>query len=86
MKYCSYCCNTDDGNDLRYMYVGKVSDGFSLNIRSGSNQPTALLVFSFNNAIQEMVTEGIYIMKYCPECGRRLFENDKFLNKQRSKD
>lgn len=76
MSYCEFCCNArvepdlDFDNDLSYCSVGdSVADGYSMFIRSGNDKPTAIIVSHGANDII------YYKMRYCPNCGRRLFEN-----------
>lgn len=82
-NYCCACCNavvepelTSD-NDLSYIGVGKMFDGYSMFIRSGDNKPTALIVSKFDKTVSRNIDIGIYKMKYCPECGRKLIENNQ---------
>lgn len=78
MNYCKFCCNAyvepalDIDNDLGYCSVGdSVTDGYSMFIRSGNDKPTAIIVSHGSNDII------YYKMRYCPNCGRYLFENEK---------
>jgi hypothetical protein len=78
VNYCKYCCNAyvepalDIDNDLGYRSVGdSVTDGYSMFIRSGDDKPTAIIVSHGSNDII------YYKMRYCPNCGRYLFENEK---------
>lgn len=81
--FCKFCLNAsvDDeltsDNDLSFLPVGKVLEGYSIYIRSGSNKPTALVISAWNKTRQVNEDIGIYEMKYCPNCGRYLFENNK---------
>lgn len=82
MKYCKFCCNAtvepelDSDNDLSYMGVGKTAENCSMHIRSGNGQSTVLLISQYDKELQENINIGVYRMKYCPECGRRLNENE----------
>lgn len=79
MKCCGYCLNAtvdsslDSDNDLSYCDVGLSQSGYSMHIRSGNNKPTSLIVSRAYHGRNFAV--AVYDMKYCPECGRRLFEN-----------
>lgn len=75
MSYCKFCCNAyvepalDTDNDLGYCSVGDSADGYSMFIRSGDGRPTAIVV---SHGSEDVI---YYKMRYCPNCGRRLFEN-----------
>lgn len=75
---CDFCrnahtCNQlSHDNDLAYRSIGKVDDAYRLYFRTGNDRPTSLL-FEYGN---ELV--GFYRPRFCPECGRELFENERF--------
>ena len=80
-NYCHVCCNatvepelTSD-NDLSYISVGKTTEGYGMHIRSGDGKPTALIVSKWEESLRRNIDVGVYKMKFCPECGRRLIEN-----------
>ncbi len=81
LKYCNFCCNASvepdltHDNDLSFLSVGKSIKGHSMYIRSGDNLPTAIIVSEFNDILRYNTDVCIYAPKYCPECGRHLFEN-----------
>lgn len=85
-KFCRYCFNSVvDGNispynDLSYCGVGDTEDGYWICIRSGDGLPTAILFSKWDERIKRNIDVGIYEMKYCPECGRKLIENEKRFN------
>ena len=80
-KYCKYCCNAtvkpelDSDNDLSYFTIGSTVRKHNMYIRSGNNLPTGIIVTEWDDKKQENVDIGTYVMKYCPECGRKLIEN-----------
>lgn len=80
-NYCHCCCNAcvepelNHKNDLSYISVGKTDNEHGLHIRSGDNKPTALIITKWDKNINQNIDVGIYEMKYCPECGRKLIEN-----------
>lgn len=81
LKCCCFCNNavvdprlTPD-NDLSYCPVGKVADGYGLLFRSGDDRPTALVLEMWDKRLNRNLDIGLYVMKYCPECGRKLIEN-----------
>ena len=82
LKYCRVCCNAavepelNPDNDLSYIGVGEVGNGFNMFIRSGNGKPTVLLASKWDANLQRNVDVGVYKMKYCPECGRKLIENE----------
>ena len=75
MSYCEFCYNAyvepdlDSDNELSYSPVGNPVDGYSMFIRSGDGRPTAIVV---SHGSENVI---YYKMRYCPNCGRRLFEN-----------
>lgn len=80
-NYCHTCCNSavepelTPENDLSYIGVGESKNGYGLYIRSGNGKPTALVVSKLEENLESNVDIGLYKMKFCPECGRRLVEN-----------
>lgn len=64
-------------NDLSYVGVGDTENGYTMQIRTGADRPTVLYVSHWDEKIRQNQTVGIYEMKYCPECGRKITENDK---------
>lgn len=80
---CQFCynCTVDNeltfDNDLSYCSVGDMKDGFNMSIRSGGKRKTVIMISHWNDEKQENETIGIYELKFCPECGRKLKENNK---------
>lgn len=46
-------------------------------IRSGDNRPTALIVSKWDKDLGYNIDIALYEMNYCPNCGRKLIENEK---------
>ena len=75
MKDCTFCRNahTDAGlfpdTDLSYMAIGEADDGYCAYLRTGDCNYTALLVEHHNHLV------WAFHPRYCPNCGRYLFEN-----------
>lgn len=63
-------------NDLSYSSVGEWYDGYRIMLRSGDDRPTAL---EFEGIGQDRCWHllSFYEPKFCPNCGRRLIENEK---------
>lgn len=84
---CRYCDNahTNPGltsdNDLSYFSIGFVERSYTLYFRSGDNRPTAIVFSHFFEGRNYSNDIALYIPKFCPECGRRLFENDFYKQK-----
>ena len=82
--FCKFCCNchTDDSlspdNDLSFCSIGHIDKGYTLYFRSGDNRFTGIDISHFFPGNDYSNTIGYYIPKYCPECGRYLFENEFF--------
>ena len=84
-KYCDFCMNAfvepelTPENDLSYLHVGKCNPyaKVQMHIRSGDARPTAIVVSIWDEKCQRNVDVVEYSMKYCPECGRRLLENEQ---------
>lgn len=81
---CRFCDNAFTNpnltiyNDLSYCSVGFSEKGYALYIRSGHCRSTSLVVTRFGAGLGLNQDVAFYSMKYCPECGRRLFENDNY--------
>lgn len=81
---CSYCLNarcdpsgelTSD-NDFSSCGVGRCDKGYRMSIDTGSSRPTRIIFTKWDDKCKENVYIGRYTPKFCPECGRRLYEND----------
>lgn len=78
---CGFCVNAsiDDelqaDSDLSYMSLGKCERGYRVLFRSGDGKPTELL---FERWHEKMGWKpiGYYQPQYCPNCGRKLIENE----------
>lgn len=83
---CGYCLNatTDPelthDNDLSYRSIGKSDPGMRIMFKSGDAKPTEIIFELRDNKLFRWVTNAYYIPKYCPECGRKLLENERWLN------
>lgn len=64
----------DSDNDLSYSGVGEGDPRFRFMIRSGDSKPTVILFEEHHDASGWHLV-GFYYPKYCPNCGRELFEN-----------
>ena len=83
LKACSYCLNAyvDDelnsDNDFSSIHVGRAGNGYRMSIDSGDGKSTMIVVTHWNEKRQRNENVAIYKMKYCPECGRKLIENEE---------
>lgn len=82
MKEPCYMCDNawvDDelnfNNDLSYYSVGDCCDNKRMMFRSGAKKPTSLLIEEYDEQVKQWITVGVYQPKFCPNCGRELFEN-----------
>lgn len=68
-----------DRNDLHYRTVGDSDDGFRVMVGAGWGRPLRIL-FEQRRRVhpswseESWVTVGIYEPKFCPNCGRELWE------------
>jgi len=81
MDACDMCLNafidselTSD-NDLSFSGIGECEAGYRILLRSGCARPTAMMVEKL--VASGWVTIGYYSPRYCPNCGRKLVENEK---------
>lgn len=83
--YCGFCINatvTDDltpDNDLSYMTIGVADPDKRIMFKSGDRDGTYINVEQIKDG--EWRTIANYIPKYCPNCGRKLIENEKILER-----
>ena len=70
--------NLTHDNDLSFHTIGKSSSKFRLMFRSGAGRPTEILFEekALDNAIAWHLV-GFYQPAYCPNCGRKLIENEQ---------
>lgn len=67
MCNCRFCCKDEN---FAYFVVNDNGKGSRILIRSGGEMP---LIILFENLIQNRWhTLGVYMPKFCPECGRKL--------------
>ena len=91
MKDCDYCRNAftsdiDPEYDGSYLNIGQTEKGYRMFFGSAalSKPPVRILVDTFCEDAYYRGHKGcnvdiaIYTPKYCPECGRRIKENDKY--------
>lgn len=78
---CHYCDNAmtvpelSSDEDLSYKSVGDCVNQVRILFRTGDRKPTVLLFEKWVDGYG-WATIGDYILKFCPECGRKLFENE----------
>ena len=83
INYCRFCNNAvvnpelDSDTDLAYMGVGHSRENTGMFIRSGNGQPTVIIVSQWDEKTQRNRDVATYQPKCCPECGRRLIENEE---------
>ena len=78
---CRFCNNVtvdpslNYANDLSYNGIGVCLSGTNMFIRSGNGMATSIIITQFDDSKDANVTIGVYDMRFCPECGRKLTEN-----------
>lgn len=81
---CKYCLNSfvddelDPNNDGSSFSVGKAANQHAIYLTTGGGGPTLIEILGWNEQLGQNVTLGNYAPKFCPECGRKLVENNKF--------
>lgn len=84
-KYCRFCLNAtvdselSPDNDFSAFGIGNTEHGYNMYFRTGYKEPTAITVSRWDEKLARNVDVGKYIMKFCPECGRKLIGNEKVL-------
>lgn len=82
---CRFCDNArinenlTDENDYSAISVGHCMDGFRMMFCSGFGMPPRFEIEQKrnNNNKEEMYVIGEYRLKYCPNCGRKIFEYER---------
>ena len=79
---CRYCYDhtvdpeLTEENDFSSVPVGESNDYFRLSIDTGGKEPPRIEAWAFIPYIGENRRVAVYRPKYCPECGRRLREEN----------
>lgn len=77
---CGFCLNAFvDGElthetDLSARSVGTSFDGVRFMLVSGNRLPVRIEVDRFSSDLRRWVTEGVFLPRFCPMCGRELSE------------
>lgn len=80
---CRMCLNAHvdpeltDNNDLSFHPIGESAKQYRLMFRSGDARPTSILAERLNEQMGLWEGIGFYHPRFCPNCGRRLTENEK---------
>lgn len=64
-------------NDLSYFTLGDSVDGKRMMFRSGDGKPVQIIVEEFDRKSMQWGLIGYYTPKFCPNCGRKLVENER---------
>lgn len=79
-----YVCNNarldpelTDYNDFNSGTIGSFSKDCRIMLTSGFGNPLRIEIARWNDSIQQWVDIGIYYPKFCPECGREIWEYRK---------
>ena len=98
MKYCDFClnaftCDIEPGYDSSSVCVGIAEEKYHMHFNSASqgNPPVSITVETWRDDAYYRGHKGCnvdiakYAPKYCPECGRRIKENDEYRKLLREK-
>lgn len=66
-------------NDLSYITLGNFVDRKRMMLRSGAGKPVQILVEEYDQKSMRWGLIGYYTPKFCPNCGRKLVENERSL-------
>lgn len=67
----------EDYNDFSSSVIGSFSHDCRIMLSSGNGKPLRIDIARWNNESQRWVDIGIYYPKYCPECGRKIWEYEQ---------
>lgn len=79
-KACFFCDNAiinpelDSNSDYACKVIGDMPDRYRLCLCTGFGKPTRIEYDVFNDQYGMWCTHGVYYPKYCPECGRKIYE------------
>lgn len=85
MEACNFCFNSktdlsgelNENNDFSSISIGSTPSSYRMAINSGDGKPTNIDVMTWSDTYKQNICVCYYVPKYCPECGRYLFENEK---------
>lgn len=91
---CEYCktaftdMRLNAENDLSYLSIGKCADKFGAFIGSSAihRPPVEISVQQWNEQHQRNHDIFRFTPAYCPMCGRKITENERFLQSKKSKN
>lgn len=91
IKDCNYCKNAftdkrlDDDNDLSYTAIGNFENGYSVFLRASAayKPPVAIIVQMYRKDLKRNVDIACYAPTYCPICGRKIVENEKYFKTEK---
>lgn len=69
MCNCRFCCRDEN---FAHFVIGDTGKDSRLLMRSGGDMP--LIILSEKLSQNRWYTLGVYIPKFCPECGRKLVD------------
>lgn len=70
------CEELDDYNDLSCISIGDMADSRRLIFCSGAGKAPRIEYDEWNEQLKLWLTMGIYYPKFCPNCGRKIYEYD----------
>lgn len=80
LHICEMCSNalvvedlTHD-NDFSSISVGDVDNGYRMSINAGNRRPVCIDVEKWDEQTKQNIVIARYYPKFCPNCGRLLFE------------
>lgn len=85
MEICSFCFNSkvdpsgelNEDNDFSSVSIGSTAPHYRMAINTGADRSTNIDIMTWSDEHKRNICVCYYVPKYCPECGRYLFENEK---------
>jgi hypothetical protein len=80
--YCPKCMNAfveptlEPDCDFSSRSIGEANPGYRMMLNTGARRKTHISLERWDESHKQWEIEGFYKPKFCPECGRKLIENE----------